>query len=200
MGALEPLEQVAAILRRLPGVGRRSAERMAHALAAAPGGLARELKNALSEMESQVGFCSRCGNLTLKSENPCRICADPRRDDRVLCVVHDAADLLLIEKAGTYRGRYHVLRAILSPGQGTGVAETNIDALLDRVSREGVTEVILALNADVESDATASFLRDALTPRNVRVSAPARGIPAGSGLAYADHVTLARAMEDRRTL
>lgn len=200
MSSLEPLDRVAAALRRLPGVGRRSAERMAQALALGQGALARELRSALADLESQVAVCSRCGNLTLRSENPCRICTDARRTDGLLCVVQDVTDLWLIEKAGAFRGRYHVLQGVLSPGQGSGVGDTSIDALLERVRKEAVTEVLLALNADVESDATAAFLREALARSQVRVSRLARGLPAGGGLAYADAVTLARAIEDRRSL
>jgi recombination protein RecR len=200
MSSLEPLERVAAALRRLPGVGRRSAERMAYALASGGAALARDLRAALGDMESQLALCSTCGNLTLKTDNPCRICSDARRDDRLICVVQDPADIVLVEKAGSFRGRYHVLRGVLSPGQGSGMAETGIEALLARVSHGGVTEVILALNADVESDATASFLREALTRLGTKVSMLARGLPAGSGLVYTDHVTLARAIEERRSL
>jgi len=198
MNALEPLEKLASLFRKLPGVGRRSAERMVHALARDRNGLVRDLQVALREVEAQVTSCSRCGNVTLRTEDPCSLCTDARRDDRLLCILDDASDILLIERAGVFRGRYHSLGGRLSPARGEGVRETGIEALLARIARDGVTEVILALNADVESDATASFIHDALASRNVRVTRLARGIPAGSGLAYADHITLARAIEGRQ--
>jgi recombination protein RecR len=200
MGSLEPLERVASILRRLPGVGRKSAERMAYALALNPGGLVRELRAALGEAESALAICQRCSNLTIKTEDPCKLCTDPRREDRLLCVVQDPADVDTIEKAGVFRGRYHILRGPLSPAQGSGVAETGIDGLLARIPRERVEEVLLAFNADVESDATAAFLRDAMGRLGVRITRLARGIPSGSGLVYTDAATLAQAIQDRKTL
>ena len=200
MNALEPLEKLASLFRKLPGVGRRSAERMVHALARDRNGLIRELIAALRDAEAQVTSCSRCGNVTLRSEDPCSLCKDPRRDDRVLCVVEDPADILILERAGVFRGRYVSLGAHLSPARGEGVQDAGLEAMLARVAKDGIVEVILALNADVESDATAAFIHDALASRGVRVTRLARGIPAGSGIAYADHVTLARAIEGRQPL
>jgi recombination protein RecR len=171
---------------------------MAYGLALDPGGMVKELSAALSDMEGTLARCGRCGNLTVKTEDPCRLCSDTRRDNKSLCVVQDPSDVLLIEKAGVFKGRYHVLRSPLSPAQGTGVPESGIDALLERVPKEKVEEVIVALNADVESDATAAFLRDALARLGVRVSRLARGIPAGSGLVYTDQATLAQAIQDRK--
>ncbi|MFH0907670.1 MAG: recombination mediator RecR [bacterium] len=200
MNALEPLEKLASLFRKLPGVGRRSAERMVHALARDRNGLVRDLITALRDVDAQVTRCGRCGNVTLRSEDPCSLCTDARRDDRLLCVVDDPADILLIERAGAFRGRYHSLGGRLSPARGEGVREAGIESLLARIARDGITEVMLALDADVESDATSSFIHDAVATRNVRVTRLARGIPAGSGIAYADHVTLARAIEGRQVL
>lgn len=194
---LEPLDRLIELLARLPGVGRRSAERMALALVRDPAGLQRELLAALQDTAQRVAPCSLCGNITLRSEDPCRICTDRRRDEKTLCVVEDPADILLMERTGAFRGRYHALMGRLSPMRGEGVKNLRVDALLDRVRREGVQEVVLALNADVESDATASYLREALAGLKVKVTRPARGIPAGSGVAYTDAATLARAMAHR---
>jgi recombination protein RecR len=200
MNALEPLEKLAAIFRKLPGVGRRSAERMVHALARDRSGIIGELIAALREADAQVTPCSRCGNITLKTADPCALCTDGRREDRLLCVVSDPSDIAAIERSGAFRGRYHTLGGKLSPARGEGVQQAGLEALLARVAREGVEEVLLALDTDVEGDATASFIHDALAARKVRVTRLARGLPVGSGIAYTDHVTLARAIDGRQAL
>ena len=192
-----PVDRLVAALARLPGVGRRSAERMAVALARNRGRLLGDLQAVLKEVELSVAACSECGSLTLREEDPCRLCRDPRRDDSILCIVEDPADVELIERSGAYQGRYWSLGARLSPGRGEGPAALRIGALAERV-RRGVKEVILALDADVESDATSALLREALASLPVRVTRPARGIPAGSGLAYADSGTLASALQGRQ--
>lgn len=194
----EPLDRLIQLLARLPGVGRRSAERMAWALARDTNGLTRELSAALADTAQRMTACSRCGNITLRTEDPCRICTDTRRDEHLLCVVEDPADILWIERAGAYRGRYHALLGRLSPMRGEGVTNTRVDALLARLKPEGIREVILALNADMESDATASFLHEALIAQGITVSRLARGLPTGSGVGYADSATLARALEHRQ--
>jgi recombination protein RecR len=197
MSSLEPLAKLCALLARLPGVGRRSAERMALALVRDGGALAGDLASAIQDVKQRVVACSRCGNTTLKSDDPCRLCTDPRRDDSIVCVVEDPSDIAVIERAGAFKGRYHALMGKLSPQRGEGFDSLRLDSLLQRVERDHVKEVILALNADVESDATASFIRQALTGRLVRVTRLARGIPAGSGLAYTDSVTLGSALANR---
>lgn len=194
---LEPLDKLVQLLARLPGVGRRSAERMALALVRDSGGLLRETIAALQDAAQRVVPCSRCGNITLRVEDPCRLCTDRRRDDAVLCVVEDPSDILLMERTGAFRGRYHALMGRLSPMRGEGIHNTRVEALVERVRAEGFQEVILALNADTESDATASYLHDVLAGLKVKVSRPARGIPSGSGVGYTDATTLARAMEHR---
>ena len=196
---MEPLDKLITCLSKLPGVGRRSAERMAMALAR-NGILMRDLAAALRDVDTRITPCDRCGNITLRDANPCRLCTDPRRDDSLLCVVEDPGDITLIEKSGGYRGRYFALMGKISPMRGEGVQNTRIDALLARVGEGAVQEVILALNADVESDATASFLRDAVSARKIRVSRLARGIPAGSGVAYSDAATLAGALNSRQSM
>lgn len=198
MSLPEPLARLAQLLSRLPGVGRRSSERMALAIARDEGALAGELAASLQDVRARVASCSRCGNITLKSDNPCRICADPRRDGKTLCVVEDPSDVAVMERSGAYRGRYHVLMGRLSPRSGTGADDLRIDSLVRRVKEEGIEEVILALNADVESDATASFIRQSLANTAVRVTRLAQGIPSGSGLAYADSRTLGSAVQNRQ--
>jgi recombination protein RecR len=195
----EPMDRLIQLLARLPGVGRRSAERMAWALARDANGLTRELSAVLADTAQRMTVCSRCGNLTTRADDPCRLCTDTRRDDRVLCVVEDPADLVWIERSGGFRGRYHALMGRLSPMRGEGIAQLRVDALLARLKPEGVQEVILALNSDTESDATASFLHEALTAQGVKVTRLARGLPSGSGVGYADGATLARALEHRQT-
>jgi recombination protein RecR len=195
----EPLDKLVLLLAKLPGVGRRSAERMALALAR-NGNLMRDLTASLRDVDARVMPCDRCGNITLRDANPCRLCTDPRRDDSLLCVVEDPGDIASIEKSGGFRGRYFALMGKISPMRGEGVQNTRIDALLARAGEGKVQEVILALNADVESDATASFLRDALAAQKIRVSRLARGIPAGSGVAYSDSQTLAGALQARQQI
>jgi recombination protein RecR len=195
----EALEKVASLLARLPGVGKRSAERMTVALARQPP-LMRDLAVSLRDLDARVSLCDRCGNLTARDQNPCRLCTDSRRDDAVLCVVEDPGDIVLIERSGAFRGRYFALMGKFSPGRGEGPQNTRVESLIQRVAEGLIQEVILALNADVESDATSSFLRDALKSRPIRVTRLARGIPAGSGVAYSDSVTLAGALSARQPL
>jgi len=194
----EQLDRLSGRLARLPGVGRRTAERMAYRLARDPEGLLAELVEALHGVADEVRCCSRCGSLTGLRDDPCPLCADPRRDGALLCVVEDPADILSIEKCGGYTGRYHALLGKLSPAGNTGPADIRLEALIGRVDAESVREVVLALNTDVESDATCSYIRDRLKDRPVRVTRLAAGLPAGSGIVYADSVTLARAIRGRQ--
>jgi recombination protein RecR len=194
----DALIRLSSLLAKLPGVGRRSADRMAMALLRDQGTLLRDLAFSLSDAGTKLKTCSQCGNITPRDEDPCAICTDPRRSGKVLCVVEDPGDIITLERAGGFQGRYHALMGKLSPARGEGVAQIRIDSLLNRVAREQVEEIIIALNADVESDATASFIRDSLAGRNIRISRLARGIPAGAGVAHADSSTLAQALENRR--
>lgn len=195
---LEPMRKLAVVLARLPGVGRRSAERIVLRLARERNGLARDLASALQTFTEQVEICSLCGAPTLRENDPCLLCADANRDKRLLCVVEDPGDIFLIERAGEYRGRYHALMGKLSPMRGEGRHNLRVDELLRRVDSEKPQEVILALNSDVEGEATAAYLTHLLADRPVRVTRLAAGIPAGSGIAYADPLTLARAFQGRR--
>ncbi len=183
---------------RLPGIGRRSAERLVFGLLADQSGLPAELAAALQEVAASLCCCGRCGALTTAREDPCRLCTDPDRDDALLCVVETPADIMRIEQAGGYRGRYHALMGRLSPMNGMGAQDLRIGSLFDRIERGSFREVILALNSNVESDATASFIRSRLAGRKLQVSRPAMGIPAGGGVAYADALTLANAMRSRQ--
>ena len=194
------LDKLIVCLARLPGIGRRSAERMALKLARDPRGLLRELALALKEVGEQVGSCSRCGALSPVGTDPCRLCTDPRRDGTLLCVVEDPTDIRAIEKSLGFTGRYHALMGRLSPMDGEGPADLRIGELEKRIPAEGVREVILALNTDVESDATARFIADRLKSMNVKVTRIAFGLPAGSGIVYSDAVTLARAMKGRQDM
>jgi recombination protein RecR len=197
MKNLEPLQHLIERLAKLPGVGRRSAERMAFRLALDTRSLRRDLMAALDEVEQQVTRCSRCGNLTLKSEDPCAICRDPRRDAQLLCVVEDPLGLHQIEAAGAYQGLYFCAMGRLSPAQGSDVPPQRVRALVERIRQDAVREVVLAFDTDVESDATAAYLREQLAETGVAVTRLALGMPAGSGLAYADPVTLTRAFRGR---
>ncbi|HBA86294.1 MAG TPA: recombination protein RecR [Verrucomicrobia bacterium] len=198
MNAHDPLNRLTVVLSRLPGIGRRSAERIAVKLTRDPGTLIKDLVLALQEVEQRLTACSRCGNITLRTEDPCRLCTDSRRDSRQLCVVEDPSDISMIERAGDFNGRYHALMGKLSPMKGEGMQNLRVDALIQRIHDEKVEEVILALNSDVESDATASFLAHALSGLPVRISRLAFGIPAGSEISYSDPVTLARALHGRQ--
>ncbi len=200
MNAGEHLDRLSAQLGRLPGVGRRTAERMALRLAREPRGLLADLDAALRAVAEEVRCCSRCGSITTIREDPCTLCLDPKRDGSLLCIVEDPSDILLIEKSGGFSGRYHALLGRLSPAGNTGVGDLRLDDLLRRVEAEAIREVLLALNTDVESEATCSYIRERLQALPVRVTRLAAGLPAGSGVMYADSVTLARAIKGRQEM
>lgn len=196
----DPYDHLVTVLARLPGLGRRTAERMALRLVRDRDGLMSELKGALEEAARELASCELCGSITTRELNPCRLCTDPRREDTLLCVVEDPTDILLIERSGGFHGRYHALHGRLSPMRRQGVGDLRIDRLLQRVKEGAVSEVVLALNTDVESDATASYLHDVLAPTGIQVTRLAFGLPAGSGLAYSDPETLARALKGRQDI
>lgn len=195
-----PLDDLIAALEKLPGIGKRSAERMAMAVVQNRDGLARKLAEALLAADEQVGSCSRCGSITIAKENPCSICTDGRRATGLLCVVESPGDIIKIEKSHGFQGRYHVLGGHLSPALGKGVADLRVNELLSRLQPENIEEVILALGTDVESEATSSYLAEVLHSRGVAVSRLAFGLPSGSAIEYADATTLQRAMEGRQAL
>ncbi|MBL7076456.1 MAG: recombination protein RecR [Kiritimatiellae bacterium] len=197
MAAVEALQRLVTALGKLPGVGRRSAERMAMRLAVGRRDLIDELLASLAFVQKSVTGCAKCGSPTLVDENPCRLCTSPGREDGLLCVVEEPADIATIERSGGFRGRYHALMGTLSPPKGQGPADLRVQSLVARVREEGISEVVLALNTDVEGDATAAFLEEALRGEPVKVSRLAFGLPAGSGIRYSDPVTLERAFKGR---
>ncbi len=185
-------------LGRLPGVGPKSAQRIAfHLLAADPVDV-RRLAHVLVEVKERVRFCSVCGNVA--EEDTCRICRDPRRDPAALCVVEEPKDVVAIERTREYRGRYHVLGGAISPIDGIGPDELRIRELLPRLADGTVLEVILATDPNLEGEATATYLTRLLRPMGLRVSRLASGLPVGGDLEYADEVTLGRAFEGRRSV
>ncbi len=185
-------------LGRLPGVGPKSAQRIAfHLLEADPDDVAR-LVSALTEVKARVRFCQTCGNVA--EEDLCRVCRDPRRDLTVICVVEESKDVVAIERTREFRGRYHVLGGAISPIDGIGPDELRIRELMTRLADGAVTEVILATDPNMEGEATAAFLARMLAPLGLRVSRLASGLPVGGDLEYADEVTLGRAFEGRRTV
>ena len=188
------LQRLVAELAKLPGIGPRSAGRLVYHLLRGERKRIRDLADALAQVAEKVHECSVCGNFT--EEDPCRICAGPERDPDVLCVVEQPFDVLMIEKAGGFRGRYHVLGGALSPINGIGPEELRVDSLMKRLPG-GVKEIILATNPNVEGEATSLYLQKKLRPLGVRVTKIARGLPIGSDLEYADEVTLAQALEGR---
>jgi recombination protein RecR len=185
-------------LQRLPGIGPKTAQRLAFHVLKQPAAAVQDLADALLDVKARVVHCREC--FTVTDQDLCRICADPARDAAVLCVVEEPNDLAAMERTGEYRGRYHVLLGALSPLDGIGPDELKIRELLTRVEAEGVREVILATNPNVEGDATALYLSKLMRPLGLRVTRIARGLPVGGDLEYADEVTLSRALEGRREM
>jgi len=196
----EELQQLIRVLSRLPGIGRRTAERMAYRLLLQNQRLLRDLIQALEKASDNLALCTRCGNLTPKDNDPCAICTDPKRNKKILCVVEGSPDIQILEQAGTFPGLYYCLKGKLSPMQEETVTSERLKELRRRIQDDGVSEVMLGLNTDVESDATCAMLADFLKPLGVRVTRLAFGLPAGSGLAYSDPVTLQRAMKGRQEI
>ena len=190
-------ERLAAELQRLPGIGGKSAARLAYHLLRSPREEADRLASAISEARAAVRRCSNCNTLT--EEDPCGVCSDPERDASLLCVVEDPGNVAAIEKTREFRGRYHVLWGALSPLKGIGPDEIDVAGLLRRVTPE-VKEVILATNPNVEGEATALYIAKRLRPTGARVTRIAFGLPVGGDIEYADEVTMARSLENRRDL
>jgi recombination protein RecR len=202
------LENLIDEFARLPSIGRKTAQRLALHVLKAPREEAARLAEAILLVKDRVGFCSLCGNYA--EQDPCPLCADPRRDHRLVCVVEQPVDVLAIERTASFRGVYHVLRGVLSPLDGTGPEDLRVRELLGRLNGAGaahegtpggeVREVILATNPTVNGEATAMYLQKLLTPLGVKVTRIARGVPVGSDLEYSDVVTLARALEGRKEM
>ena len=191
------VDELISQLTRLPGVGTRTAQRLAFHLLRVPKEEALALADAIRAAKERVGFCRECGNLT--EEEVCRVCADPRRDHTVVCVVEQPADVLSLERTHEYRGVYHVLGGALSPLDGVEPEHLRIAGLLRRVERDGVAAVVLATNPTMTGEATAAFIAERLRGRT-RVTRLASGLPVGSDLEYADEVTLGRALSGRREM
>ena len=194
----EPIVSLTAALASLPGIGPRSAERLALYLVQTDASAVRQLAGKLIEAREKVRLCSSCGSLT--ELDPCAICSDPRRDPSLICVVERPVDIFSFEKAGSFRGKYHVLGGKISPLNGVGPEDLRIAQLEDRLSREPIKELVFALSTDVEGDATSFYLAKRFSSKDIQVSRLAYGLPAGSGLEFADEITLSRAFEGRRAV
>jgi recombination protein RecR len=194
----EPVARLIEALQRLPGIGPKTAQRLAFFLLKRPTEEVTALAESLTQLKALIVHCRVCFNVT--QEDPCRICRDPARDARALCVVEEPNDLLAIERTGEFRGRYHVLLGALSPLDGIGPEDLKVRELLSRLEQDRVEEIILATNPSVEGEATALYLGKLLKPFAARITRIARGLPVGGDLEYADEVTLSRALEGRKDL
>lgn len=193
---IEPIANMAAELNRLPGIGKKTAQRLAYFVASMPLEDVRTLAVSLWEGRKAIHFCTTCGNYA--ASETCSICGDPSRHNGQLCVVRDPRDVAAIERMHEYTGLYHVLHGTLSPMDGIGPEQIRIKELLSRLSSEKVDEIILATNPDVEGEATASYLARLLKPMGIRCTRIAHGVPVGGDLEYTDEVTLQKALEGRR--
>ncbi len=193
-----PVQTLIDELGRLPGVGPKSAQRIAFYLLKLPKEDAGRLASAITEAKERVSFCRRCFNVTEGDE--CAICRDDRRDAHLVCVVEEPRDVVAVEKTREFRGRYHVLQGAISPLDGIGPDQLRVKELLARIEPEGITEVILCTNPNIEGEATAMYLARLLKPLGIRTTRIASGLPVGGDLEYADELTLGRALEGRREL
>ncbi|MGI9120912.1 MAG: recombination mediator RecR [Acidimicrobiales bacterium] len=191
-----PVQDLIEEFGRLPGIGPKSAQRIVFHLLKVPKEDARRLARAITEMKERVAFCARCFNVAEGEE--CGVCADPRRDSHLLCVVEEPRDIVAVEKTHEFRGRYHVLQGAISPIEGIGPDQLKVRELLARLEPEAVSEVILCTNPNIEGEATAMYLARLLHPLGVKVTRIASGLPVGGDLEYADELTLGRALEGRR--
>ncbi len=196
----EPVQNLITAFERLPGIGPKSASRLAFHLLRATNDTAQQLADALNGLKSATGLCQVCFNITLAEQTICDICASSQRDEAQVCVVEEPLDVLALERTGGYSGRYHVLHGVLSPIEGIGPDDLKIRPLVERVKAGTVREVILATNPSMEGDATALYLRQQLLPLNVHITRLARGLPVGGDLEYADQNTLLRALSGRQEM
>jgi len=192
----DPLNRLVAQLAKLPGIGEKTAQRLAFHILRAPGEYAVDLSQAIREVKEKVHLCTRCFALT--DTELCNFCRDTRRDERLLCVVESFADLMALERTREFKGRYHVLHGVLSPLEGVGPDQLRIKELLERLGDGKAEEIILATNPDVEGEATALYLTRLLKPMGLRLSRIAQGLPMGGDMEYADQATLAKALSARR--
>jgi recombination protein RecR len=195
-----PIQNLINALERLPGIGPKSASRLAFYLLRAPEDLSSQLAVALTGLKTSTGSCKICSNITLSTQEICEICSEEKRADGTICVVEDALDILALERTGGFNGRYHVLQGVLSPIEGIGPDDLQIKPLVERVRNGEAREVIIATNPSMEGDATALYLRQQLLPLGVRITRLARGLPMGGDLEYADQNTLLRALAGRQEM
>ena len=198
MLTIEPIQKLSTQLSRLPGIGAKTAQRLAYHILDLPESQANELAEAILAAKRDVHFCPVCGTYTDKT--PCEICTDETRDPTLLCVVADARDVMSMERTREFFGRYHVLQGVLSPMNGVGPNDIRINELVERIKTGGVKEVILATDPDVEGEATASYIARLLKPMGIACTRIAHGIPIGGNLEYTDEITLAKALEGRRRI
>ena len=182
-------------LKKLPGIGQKTAERLSFFLMRSQASQATKLANAIQNIKEKIILCSLCHGIT--EADPCGICSDTSRDQKQICVVEEPHDVYVMENMGYFKGIYHVLMGVISPLDGIGPDDLNIDALKEKVARKGIREVILATNPDMEGESTAVFVSKVLKPLDVRVTRIARGLPVGSDIEYADSVTLLKSLEGR---
>lgn len=192
---MDPVARLIQALTKLPGIGEKTASRLAFHILGSPEEYCRELARAVLDVKEKIRLCSTCLNIT--EEDPCRICADPDRSDEIVCVVEEPNDLYAIEKTGAFRGKYHVLHGVISPLDGIGPDEIRAEELFQRLRSGKIREVILATNPVVEGDATALYLSERIKPLGVKVTRIARGIPVGGDLEYTDPQTLTNALRGR---
>lgn len=183
-------------LKKLPGIGEKTAQRLAYHVLKVDEGEVRELADALTDVKENIIHCSQCNNFT--DEDPCSICSDERRDGRVICVVEQPGNVIAVEKTAEYKGRYHVLLGCLSPVHGVGPDDLKIGGLMNRIKTQDIEEIIIATNPTVEGETTAAYIAQTVKPQGVRVTRIAMGVPVGGDIEYADQVTISRAMENRR--
>lgn len=196
----EPVQGLIDAFARLPGIGPKTASRLAFFLLKAPDETSLSLAEALQGIKDNIGYCPRCFNITLAGEPLCDICADQERDAELLCVVEEPLDVIAIERTGAYAGVYHVLMGVLSPIEGIGPDQIKVFPLLERLKVDKVREVILATNPSMEGDATALYLQQRIAPMGIKVSRLARGLPVGGDIEYADQNTLLRALAGRQNM
>jgi recombination protein RecR len=199
-GLPEPVQALITAFERLPGIGPKTASRLAFHLLRQPEDVSRALAEALLAIKSATALCPVCFNITSAGQATCEVCADGRRDEAMLCVVEEPLDVLVVERTGGFPGRYHVLHGVLSPIEGVGPEQLRIRPLIERLRGGQIKEVILATNPSMEGDATALYLRTQIAPLGVRVTRLARGLPVGGDLEYADQNTLLRALAGRQEL
>ncbi|MGB4594761.1 MAG: recombination mediator RecR [Anaerolineaceae bacterium] len=196
----DPVQNLIEAFARLPGIGPKTASRLAFYLLKASDEVSLDLAHALEAMKQETSQCKLCFNITMAGEDLCDICASPNRSDEVICVVEEPLDVLAIERTGAYQGKYHVLQGVLSPIEGIGPDQIKVFSLLERLKAHPVKEVIIATNPSMEGDTTAMFLQQRIAPLGIKVTRLARGLPAGGDIEYADQNTLQRALSGRQNM